>query len=125
MDYLVDNAPSDGSESPQQAFSMSGDENSEDVEIPSVFMLRRDAQRLRHLLSVSRSTREEMFVLLTWIRKEGEGEEEERGGEEEGGGGGLGSLFDSGEWTEDRTDSEQYPKSSTQSSSSDNNNSSH
>ena len=106
------------------AFSMSGDETSGDIEIPSVFMLRRDAQRLRHHLAVSRSTGDEMFVLLTWIRTE---EKEE--GEGEGGGGGgqaeeepssnsQSSLYDSGEWNEDRINPERNQDSSRQSSSS-------
>lgn len=64
---------------PQQTFSMSGDSTSGDITIPSVFMLYEDGVRLREL--VNSSYVEDVVVLLTWIRKEGEEtEEESRGG---------------------------------------------
>ena len=59
---------------------MSGDATSGDIQIPSVFMLAEDGERLRNLAA---SGDGEVFILLTWIRKEGEGEEgEEEEGEE-------------------------------------------
>ena len=62
---------------------MSGDGTPDDVTIPSVFMHREDSRRLGALLAGG----EEVFVLLTWIHKEEEGEEgEKEEGEGEGGG---------------------------------------
>ena len=63
---------------------MSGDSSTGDIQIPSVFMLSADGVRLREL--VTSSYGEEVIVLLTWIRKEGE-----EGEEGEGSGGGQGS----------------------------------
>ena len=64
---------------------MSGDATSSDIQIPSVFMLAEDGERFRNL--VASRNGEEVFVLLTWMRKEGEerGEEEEGEGERQGG----------------------------------------
>ena len=60
-----------------QTFSMSGDATSGDIQIPSVFMLAEDGARLRDVAASSNG--EEVFVLLTWMRKKGE-----EGGEVEG-----------------------------------------
>ena len=119
----------EGNSSVVQAFSMSGDGTQDDVEIPSVFMQRHDAQRLRHLLDME----EEVYILLTWLRGEGEEGEEGSGegvGEKEGerefqdscvsgdedgchdnqqhSSEGQGSLFDDGygEWNRDSMESE-------------------
>lgn len=90
---------------------MSGDATSADIDIPAVFMLKKDAERLRQLLA---SAGEEVFVLLTWIRKEeGEREEEKEGSGDEQSNGGQSSQYDSGngEWTEDGKELEQNLKS--------------
>lgn len=91
-----------------QTFSMSGDSTSDDIDIPSVFMLKKYADRLRQLLA---SAGEEVFVLLTWIRKEGVGSEGEREGSSDDQS--NGSLYDSGhgEQTEGETELEQNHKS--------------
>ena len=82
---------------------MSGDSTSDDIDIPSVFMVKKYADRLRQLLA---SGGEEVCVLLTWIRKEGgvggEGEREGSGDDQSDG-----SLYDSGEQTENETELEQ------------------
>ena len=126
---LSDNIPAELSDSANQAFSMSGDSMSGDIHIPSVFMLRDDAERLRQLLA---SGSEEVFVLLTWIRREGGGEGEGEGEETvedegtSGSDGGQSSIYDSGEWTDDRTEwNQDMTTSSPSHTSSDNNNSSH
>lgn len=89
MDY-------DGSSnsSGQPPFSMSGDGTPDDVTIPSVFMHREDSRRLVALLAGE----EEVFILLTWIHKEGEeaGEEGEKEGEGRGEGGGEGEGGEEG-----------------------------
>ena len=74
---LSDNIPTDDSGSTTRAFSMSGDASSSDIEIPSVFMLTEGGARLRQLAADSNG--EEVFVLLTWKRDEGEEQGAESG----------------------------------------------
>ena len=101
---------------------MSGDASSADIEIPSVFMQRRDAERMRHLLDSG----DEVFVLLTWIRREEEAEEGEGEGEgQHRSSGDQSSLYDNGEQTEDRMELEQDQNRPPSYSSSENNDSSH
>lgn len=102
MCFLLDNTDAEES-SGLQTFSMSGDATSDDIDIPSVFMLKMYADRLRQLLA---SAGEEVFVLLTWIRREGVGSEGEREGSRDDQ-----SLYDSGERTGDDTELEQNHKS--------------
>ena len=90
---------------------MSGDSTSQDIEIPSVFMLKEDGERLREI--VASSDGEEVFVLLTWIRTE---EEEEAGTE------GVGQFSDRGQSSDSRSRTESTKQSSPPSHSSPDNN---
>ena len=56
---------------------MSGD-GSDDVTIPAVFMKKGDASVLRELLQFEKS----VYVLLTWLPPDGEGEEASKGEED-------------------------------------------
>ena len=63
----------------QLPFSMSGD-GSKDIEIPSVFMQRKDADILRELMTTGDKP---VHVLLTWLPKDQQSEEKEGDSEQQ------------------------------------------